>query len=62
MEFEITLNLWYTDSSNYKNDVKIWKGTCVGQSVVEEIKRIVADREEATENDNNSSQFNRVGR
>ena len=64
MEFEITSDgkLRYANNSNYKNDVMIRKEVYVGQSVIDEIKRIVSDSEVTAEDDNNWPQPDRVGR
>ena len=64
MEFEITSDgkLRYANNSNYKNDVMIRKEVFVGQSVIDEIKRIVSDSEVTAEDDNNWPQPDRVGR
>lgn len=64
MEFEITSDgkLRYANNSNYKNDVMIRKEVYVGQSVIDEIKRIVTDSEVTAEDDNNWPQPDRVGR
>lgn len=64
MEFEITSDgkLRYANNSNYKNDVMIRKEVYVGQSVIDEVKRIVTDSEVTAEDDNNWPQPDRVGR
>ena len=64
MEFEITSDgkLRYANNSNYKNDVMIRKEVFVGQSVIDEIKRIVTDSEVTAEDDHNWPQPDRVGR
>ena len=54
--------LRYANNSNYKNDVMIRKEVYVGQSVIDEIKRIVSDSEVTAEDDNNWPQPDRVGR
>ena len=64
MEFEITSDgkLRYANNSNYKNDVMIRKEVYVGQTVIDEIKRIVSDSEVTAEDDNNWPQPDGVGR
>ncbi|KAG2437272.1 hypothetical protein HXX76_005931 [Chlamydomonas incerta] len=64
LEFEFNKDgrLRYANNSNYKNDEIITREVYVGQSVIQELKRIVEDSEILKEDDNNWPAPDRVGR
>ncbi|KAJ1620284.1 Mago nashi protein [Pavlovales sp. CCMP2436] len=51
-EFRSDGRLRYANNSNYKNDVMIRKEAWVSQSVVQELRRVVAESEITSEDDN----------
>ncbi|KAJ1625963.1 Mago nashi protein, partial [Pavlovales sp. CCMP2436] len=51
-EFRSDGRLRYANNSNYKNDVMIRKEAWVSQSVVQELRRVVAESETTSEDDN----------
>lgn len=54
--------LRYANNSHYKNDTMIRKEVFVGQAVMDEFKRIIAESEVLKEDDNNWPAPDRVGR
>lgn len=61
-EFRPDGNLRYANNSQYKNDTIIAKEVFVGQPVIDELKRIIADSEIMKEDDNNWPAPDRVGK